>query len=190
MDITKAYVGNSMYKSGKKRISDTFGGEKFQNIKEKMLDAGEEGFIKAYNLGQKVREKVFGVGKDEEEEGNINSASGGPEMASASASAVPPITEEEKVKINQFKTNLDKINEMQKRKNSDETGKVYGNPSYRKPGSNWLEKYTDDKGRTRALSRKKFFDKQRGVMLKGDNIRTRALRDLRNRLGLRRRRIY
>ena len=51
----------------------------------------------------------------------------------------------------------------------------------------WLEKYTDSEGRTRALSRKKFFDQQKGVMLKGENIRTRALRDIRNRLGLRRR---
>ena len=165
-----------------------FGGEKFRKIKDTILDGGEEAYIRLYNMGQKLKEKVLGgINKEETETGN--GQSDGQNIYSASEEN-ERITEEEQARINDFETHIDRVNRTQKELNKDNTNKTYGNPFKKKGKQNWLEKYTDSEGRTRALSRKRFFDQQKGVMLKGDNIRTRALRDIRNRLGLRRRRIY
>ena len=165
-----------------------FGGEKFQKIKDTILDGGEEAYIRLYNMGQKLKEKVLG-GKNEDETETGNGQSDGQNIYSASEEN-ESITEEEQARINDFETHIDRVNRTQKELNKDNTNKTYGNPFKKKGKQNWLEKYTYSQGRTRALSRKRFFDQQKGVMLKGDNIRTRALRDIRNRLGLRRRRIY
>lgn len=168
-----------MYKKGKERVATVFGSKIFQDGKEAILDTAEEGFIRAYNLGQKVNDKFFKFGrKNKTEEENSDKQK---------IYEQEPISEEEKKKINKFETNIDRVNRIQKEQNRKNTNKVYGNIFKRKPGEKWLERYTDSEGRTRALSRKKFFDQQKGIMVKGDNIRIRALRDLRNRLGLRRR---
>ena len=143
-----------------------------QNAKEGILDTAEEGLIKAYNFGQKVKEKVF-PGKKSDESENTSQAFGGSSSS----------TSNEEVQV----SNVNRVNKFQKEQNRVNTNKAYGNMMNKKTKQEWLEKYTDSEGRTRALSRKRFFDQQKGVMLKGENIRTRALRDIRNRLGLRRR---
>ena len=157
-----------MYKKGKERVANVFGSKIFQNGKEAILDTAEEGFIRAYKFGRKSKTEEENADKQKIYEQE-------------------PISEEEKEEINKFETNIDRVNRIQKEQNRKNTNKIYGNIFKRKPGEKWLERYTDSEGRTRALSRKKFFDQQKGIMVKGDNIRIRALRDLRNRLGLRRR---
>lgn len=168
-----------MYKKGKERVATVFGSKIFQDGKEAILDTAEEGFIRAYNLGQKVNDKFFKFGRKNKTEEENNDKQKIYEQE--------PISEEEKEEINKFETNIDRVNRIQKEQDRKNTNKVYGNIFKGKLGEKWLERYTDSEGRTRALSRKKFFDQQKGIMVKGDNIRTRALRDLRNRLGLRRR---
>ena len=173
-----------MYNKGKERVSRVLGGKFMQNVKEGILDTAEEGLIKAYNFGQKVKEKVF-TGKKYDESENTSQAFGG--NASSASNEEVQVSNEEKTRINEFESNLNRVNKFQKEQNRVNTNKAYGNMMNKKPKQEWLEKYTDSEGRTRALSRKRFFDQQKGVMLKGENIRTRALRDIRNRLGLRRR---
>ena len=64
--MTNAYVGKSMYKSGKNRVTNALESETFRKIKDGILDNTEEGLIKGYNLGQKVKERIFGIGKKED----------------------------------------------------------------------------------------------------------------------------
>lgn len=56
-----------MYNKGKERVSKVLGGKFMQNAKEGILDTAEEGLIRAYNFGQKVKEKVFSGKKSDEE---------------------------------------------------------------------------------------------------------------------------
>ena len=170
-----------MYKSGKERVSNVLNSNTFQNIKNGMLDAADETAVKAYNLGQIAKERLFGIGnKEEKEEKTVKAQAGYQEFNIEDEE----LTEEEILKINKFKTNLEKINKQQKEQMKKDTNRAYGNPKLESKKVEWLEKYTDSKGRTRALSRRKFFDQQKGVMLRGESARSRLAAKIRNQFGL------
>ena len=109
-----------MYKKGKERVATVFGSKIFQDGKEAILDTAEEGFIRAYNLGQKVNDKFFKFGrKNKTEEENSDKQK---------IYEQEPISEEEKKEINKFETNIDRVNRIQKeqnRKNPNKYMEIY-----------------------------------------------------------------
>ena len=144
------------FNRGKKRVKKLFNNERLQEFKDKILDSGEEGIIKAYNLYQRTMEK-FGKNKDKDESEEEEQKQ--PLNVDGSANQTAKFEESQKTKeaINNFETNTERINRIRREKELENAKKTYG--KVKKKKLPWLEIYTDSKGRKRALSRKLFYDK-------------------------------
>ena len=123
-----------------------------------MLDSGEEGIIKAYNLYQRTMEK-FGKNKDKDESDEGEEQKQSLNLDGSANSQTGKFGESQKTKeaINNFETNTERINRIRREKELENAKKTYG--KVKKKKLPWLEIYTDSKGRKRALSRKLFYDK-------------------------------
>lgn len=150
------YMAKKEFNRGKKRVKKLFNNEKLQEFKDKILDSGEEGIIKAYNLYQRTMEK-FGKNKDKDESEEEEQKQ--PLNVDGSANQTAKFEESQKTKeaINNFETNTERINRIRREKELENAKKTYGKVIKKKLP--WLEIYTDSKGRKRALSRKLFYDK-------------------------------
>ena len=150
------YIAKKEFNRGKKRVKKLFNNEKLQEFKDKILDSGEEGIIKAYNLYQRTMEK-FGKNKDKDESEEEEQKQ--PLNVDGSANQTAKFEESQKTKeaINNFETNTERINRIRREKELENAKKTYG--KVKKKKLPWLEIYTDSKGRKRALSRKLFYDK-------------------------------
>lgn len=150
------YIAKKEFNRGKKRVKKLFNNEKLQEFKDKILDSGEEGIIKAYNLYQRTMEK-FGKNKDKDESEEEEQKQ--PLNVDGSANQTAKFEESQKTKeaINNFETNTERINRIRREKELENAKKTYGKVIKKKLP--WLEIYTDSKGRKRALSRKLFYDK-------------------------------
>jgi len=150
------YMAKKEFNRGKKRVKKLFNNERLQEFKDKILDSGEEGIIKAYNLYQRTMEK-FGKNKDKDESEEEEQKQ--PLNVDGSANQTAKFEESQKTKeaINNFETNTERINRIRREKELENAKKTYGKVIKKKLP--WLEIYTDSKGRKRALSRKLFYDK-------------------------------
>ena len=150
------YMAKKEFNRGKKRVKKLFNNERLQEFKDKILDSGEEGIIKAYNLYQRTMEK-FGKNKDKDESEEEEQKQ--PLNVDGSANQTAKFEESQKTKeaINNFETNTERINRIRREKELENAKKTYG--KVKKKKLPWLEIYTDSKGRKRALSRKLFYDK-------------------------------
>ena len=150
------YIAKKEFNRGKKRVKKLFNNERLQEFKDKILDSGEEGIIKAYNLYQRTMEK-FGKNKDKDESEEEEQKQ--PLNVDGSANQTAKFEESQKTKeaINNFETNTERINRIRREKELENAKKTYGKVIKKKLP--WLEIYTDSKGRKRALSRKLFYDK-------------------------------
>ena len=144
------------FNRGKKRVKKLFNNERLQEFKDKILDSGEEGIIKAYNLYQRTMEK-FGKNKDKDESEEEEQKQ--PLNVDGSSNQTAKFEESQKTKeaINNFETNTERINRIRREKELENAKKTYG--KVKKKKLPWLEIYTDSKGRKRALSRKLFYYK-------------------------------
>ena len=152
------YIAKKEFNRGKKRVKKLFNNERLQEFKDKILDSGEEGIIKAYNLYQRTMEK-FGKNKDkdESEEGEEQKQHLNADGSANSQTAKFEESQKTKEAINNFETNTERINRIRREKELENAKKTYGKVTKKKLP--WLEIYTDSKGRKRALSRKLFYDK-------------------------------
>ena len=150
------YMAKKEFNRGKKRVKKLFNNERLQEFKDKILDSGEEGIIKAYNSYQRTMEK-FGKNKDKDESEEEEQKQ--PLNVDGSANQTAKFEESQKTKeaINNFETNTERINRIRREKELENAKKTYGKVIKKKLP--WLEIYTDSKGRKRALSRKLFYDK-------------------------------
>lgn len=152
------YIAKKEFNRGKKRVKKIFNNEKLQKFKDKMLDSGEEGIIKVYNLYQRTKEK-FGKNKDKDESEEGEEQKQPLNLDGSANSQTGKFGESQKTKeaINNFETNTERINRIRREKELENAKKTYG--KVKKKKLPWLEIYTDSKGRKRALSRKLFYDK-------------------------------
>ena len=152
------YMAKKEFNRGKKRVKKLFNNERLQEFKDKILDSGEEGIIKAYNLYQRTMEKFAkNKDKDESDEGEEHKQSLNLDGSANSQTGKFEESQKTKEAINNFETNTERINRIRREKELENAKKTYG--KVKKKKLPWLEIYTDSKGRKRALSRKLFYDK-------------------------------